>query len=222
MGLTAGVEALRHRGVSAGHWAHRIDTPRTACPRWLPGAVGLWWAKGRSSKGFSGMSGMADVVAHDALSGFAESAPRKQESSSRKVPQEEPLVPELTFPKRYKHRDVRSRSLSRHPKSTRCGRPRRIGRRGERNDVISEVSRMHVVLLATCAGIRSTSLRGSARQARQERGPQHAPAHRHSNARLQLKPLAGDAAYVFLSERQGPLTDSSMRKMIARAGELLG
>ena len=37
-----------------------------------------------------------------------------------------------------------------------------------------------------------------------------------------LKPLAGDAAYVFLSERQGPLTDSSMRKMIARAGELLG
>ena len=37
-----------------------------------------------------------------------------------------------------------------------------------------------------------------------------------------LKPLAGDAAYVFLSERQGPLTDSSVRKMIARVGELPG
>jgi integrase len=37
-----------------------------------------------------------------------------------------------------------------------------------------------------------------------------------------LKPLAGDAAYVFLSERQGPLTDSSVRTLIARAGELPG
>src|SRR3989442_9555502 len=35
-----------------------------------------------------------------------------------------------------------------------------------------------------------------------------------------LKRLAGDAAYVFLSERKGPLTDSSVRKMIAQAGEL--
>jgi integrase len=37
-----------------------------------------------------------------------------------------------------------------------------------------------------------------------------------------LKRLAGDAAYVFLSERKGSLTDSSVRKMIARAGELAG
>src|SRR5262249_1137523 len=37
-----------------------------------------------------------------------------------------------------------------------------------------------------------------------------------------LKPLAGDAASVFLSERQGPLTDSSVRMMIARASELPG
>jgi len=34
-----------------------------------------------------------------------------------------------------------------------------------------------------------------------------------------LKRLAGESAYVFLSERKGPLTDSSVRKMIAQAGE---
>jgi site-specific recombinase XerD len=32
--------------------------------------------------------------------------------------------------------------------------------------------------------------------------------------------LAGESAYVFLSERKGPLTDSSVRKMIALAGEV--
>jgi integrase len=37
-----------------------------------------------------------------------------------------------------------------------------------------------------------------------------------------LKRLAGESAYVFLSERKGPLSDSSVRKMIARAGELAG
>jgi site-specific recombinase XerD len=31
---------------------------------------------------------------------------------------------------------------------------------------------------------------------------------------------AAEAAYVFLSERKGPLTDSSVRKMIAQAGEI--
>jgi integrase len=34
-----------------------------------------------------------------------------------------------------------------------------------------------------------------------------------------LKRLAGESAYVFLSERKGPLTDSSVRKMMAQAGE---
>jgi type 1 fimbriae regulatory protein FimE len=33
-----------------------------------------------------------------------------------------------------------------------------------------------------------------------------------------LKRRAPDAAYVFLSERKGPLTDSGVRKMIAQAG----
>jgi len=37
-----------------------------------------------------------------------------------------------------------------------------------------------------------------------------------------LKRLAGASAYVFLSERKGPLTDSSVRKMIAQAGERAG
>ena len=35
-----------------------------------------------------------------------------------------------------------------------------------------------------------------------------------------LKRLAGASPYVFLSERKGPLTDSSVRKMIAHAGEV--
>jgi integrase len=34
-----------------------------------------------------------------------------------------------------------------------------------------------------------------------------------------LKRLAGESAYVFLSERKGPLTDSSVRKRMAQAGE---
>src|SRR5437016_1524056 len=35
-----------------------------------------------------------------------------------------------------------------------------------------------------------------------------------------LKRLAGESPYVFLSERKGPLTDSSVRKMIAQAGKV--
>jgi type 1 fimbriae regulatory protein FimB/type 1 fimbriae regulatory protein FimE len=35
-----------------------------------------------------------------------------------------------------------------------------------------------------------------------------------------LKRTSGDAVYVFLSERKGPLTDSSVRKMMAQAGAL--
>ena len=35
-----------------------------------------------------------------------------------------------------------------------------------------------------------------------------------------LKNAVSDAAYVFLSERKGPLTDSSVHKMIAHAGEV--
>jgi integrase len=34
--------------------------------------------------------------------------------------------------------------------------------------------------------------------------------------------LVGETAYVFFSERKGPLTDASVRKMIARAGGLAG
>jgi integrase len=37
-----------------------------------------------------------------------------------------------------------------------------------------------------------------------------------------LKRLAGESAYVFLSECKGPLTDSSVRKMMAQAGERAG
>src|SRR5207249_2329399 len=35
-----------------------------------------------------------------------------------------------------------------------------------------------------------------------------------------LKRLAGESPSVFLSERKGPLTDSSVRKMVAQAGEV--
>ena len=35
-----------------------------------------------------------------------------------------------------------------------------------------------------------------------------------------LKSAAPDSVYVFVSERKGPLTDSSVRKMMAQAGEI--
>ena len=42
---------LRHRGVSAGHWAHRRHPPHGMPPLASPGAVGLWWA-GKTRKRF--------------------------------------------------------------------------------------------------------------------------------------------------------------------------
>ena len=170
---------------------------------------------------------MADVVAHDALLWVRRVRARKQESSSRKVPQGGTSGAGAYLPKRYKHRDVRSRSLSRHPKSTRCGRPRRIGRRGERNDTMILPAYRHGLRVAALMHLRWDQVdlaQGLLHVRRVKSGvpSTHPLTGTAMRALRKLKPLAGDAAYVFLSERQGPLTDSSMRKMIARAGELLG
>jgi len=136
-------------------------------------------------------------------------------------------VPELIFPKRHKHRDVRSREPLTPPKvdKVRKAAPYRPPWRAQRHDDSPGLPAWLACCCTHAPALGSDRPRSGAlaRQARHERGPEHAPAHRHSNACLRkLKPLAGDAAYVFLSERQGPLTDSSVRKMIARVGELPG
>jgi hypothetical protein len=151
---------------------------------------------------------------------------------NRKVPpgkflREEPLVPELTFPKRHKHRDVRSREPLTPPKvdKVRQAAPYRPPWRAQRQDDSPGLPAWLACCCTHAPALGSGRPRSGAlaRQAHQERGPStHPLTGTAMHALRKRKPLAGDAAYVFFSERQGPLTDSSVRTMIARAGELPG
>jgi type 1 fimbriae regulatory protein FimB/type 1 fimbriae regulatory protein FimE len=114
-------------------------------------------------------------------------------------------VPKLTFPKRHKHTDIRSRE---HLTPTEVEKlqkaARSIGRHGERNATM--------ILLAYRHGLRVSeliTLRWD--QLDLDQGLLHV--RRLKNGVPSTHPLTG-------TERKGPLTDSSVRKMIARAGEV--
>lgn len=122
------------------------------------------------------------------------------------------------------NRDVRSREYLTNKEVTRLqDAARKIGRHGHRGTTL--------ILLAYCHGLRVSeviSLRWD--QVDLSQGLLHV--NRSKNGTASTHPLGGpeiralrrlqrdypETSYVFVTERKGPLTDSNVRKMIARAG----
>jgi type 1 fimbriae regulatory protein FimE len=140
--------------------------------------------------------------------------------------EEEILVPKLTFPKRHKRADVRSREYLTAAEVERLRKAaRRIGRHGLRNDTMILLAYRHGLRVAELITLRWDQLdldHGFLHVRRVKRGlpSTHPLTAGEMRALRRLKSRASDAAYVFLSERKGPLTDSSVRKMVAQAGAL--
>jgi integrase len=138
------------------------------------------------------------------------------------------LVPKLTFPKRHKHTDVRAREHLTPPEVEKLRKATRgIGRHGERNATMTLLAYRHGLRVSELIRLRWDQLdldQGLLHVRRVKNGvpSTHPLTGSEIRALRKLKRLAGESAYVFLSERKGPLTDSSVRKMIARAGELAG
>ena len=135
-------------------------------------------------------------------------------------------MPKLTFPKRHKHRDVRSREHLTPPEVEKLRKAARsLGRHGDRNDTMILLAYRHGLRVSELINLRWDQLdldQGLFHVRRVKNGvpSTHPLTGVEMRALRKLKRLAGDAAYVFLSERKGPLTDSSVRKMIAQAGEV--
>src|SRR5919108_143218 len=135
---------------------------------------------------------------------------------NRKVPpgkflREEPLVPELTFPKHHKYRDVRSREPLTPPKvaKVRKAAPYRPPWRAQRHDDSPGLPAWLACCCTHAPALGSDRPRSGAlaRQARHERGPQHAPAHRHSHARLTKPQTLGRRRSLCVSLRASGATD---------------
>jgi len=134
-------------------------------------------------------------------------------------------VPTLTFPKRHKHADVRSREYLTPAEVNRLRQAARsIGRHGLRNDTMILLAYRHGLRVSELISIRWDQFdleQGLFHVRRLKRGvpSTHPLTGGEIRALRRVKSRSPDAAYVFLSERKGPLTDSSGRKMIAQAGE---
>jgi len=128
-------------------------------------------------------------------------------------------------PRRQKNRDVRSREYLTDKEVSRLqDAARKIGRHGHRDGTL--------ILLAYRHGLRVSeviSLRWD--QVDLSQGLLHV--NRSKNGTASTHPLGGpeiralrrqqrdypETPYVFVTERKGPLTDSNVRKMVARAGQ---
>lgn len=138
-------------------------------------------------------------------------------------------MPKLAFPKRHKHADVRSREYLTAAEVTRLRKAARsVGRHGLRNDTMILLAYRHGLRVSELIALRWDQVdldQGFLHVRRRKRGlpSTHPLTPAEIRALRQLQHRAPtDAAYVFLSERKGPLTDSSVRKMIAQAGERAG
>lgn len=135
-------------------------------------------------------------------------------------------MPKLAFPKRHKHADVRSREYLTEAEVDRLRKAARsVGRHGLRNDTMILLAYRHGLRVSELIALRWEQFdldQGFFHVRRLKRGvpSTHPLTGGEIRALRRLKSAAPDSAYVFVSERKGPLTDSSMRKMIAQAGEL--
>ena len=134
-------------------------------------------------------------------------------------------MPKLAFPKRHTHAEVRSREHLTPPEVEKLRKAARsMGRHGERNDTMILLAYRHGLRVSELITLRWDQLdleQGLLHVRRVKNGvpSTHPLTGAEIRALRKLKRLVGDSAYVFLSERKGPLTDSSVRKMMAQAGE---
>ena len=137
-------------------------------------------------------------------------------------------MPKLAFPKRHKHRDVRSREHLTPPEVDKLRKAARsIGCHGERNDTMILLAYRHGLRVAELIHLRWDQLdldQGLFHVRRIKNGvpSTHPLTGAEIRALRKRKRLTGASAYVFLSERKGPLTDSSVRKIMAQASERAG
>jgi len=135
-------------------------------------------------------------------------------------------VPTLAFPKRHKHTDVRSREYLTAAEVDRLRKAARsVSRHGLRNATMILLAYRHGLRVAELINLRWDQLdleQGFFHVRRLKRGvpSTHPLTGGEIRALRRLKSAAPDMIYVFVSERKGPLTDSSVRKMVARAGEI--
>jgi len=150
----------------------------------------------------------------------------RQPSKTGKLLVEEKLVPKLAFPKRHKHADVRSREYLTEAEVDRLRKAARsVGRHGLRNDTMILLAYRHGLRVSELIALRWEQFdldQGFFHVRRLKRGvpSTHPLTGGEIRALRRLKNASPDSASVFVSERKGPLTDSSVRKMIAQAGEL--
>jgi type 1 fimbriae regulatory protein FimB/type 1 fimbriae regulatory protein FimE len=135
-------------------------------------------------------------------------------------------VPKLTFPKRHKHRDVRSREHLTPAEVEKLRKAARsIGRHGDRNATMILLAYRHGLRVSELIHLRWDQVDLDhalfhVRRLKHGVPSTHPLTGTEIRALRKLKRMTGDSVYVFLSERKGPLTDSSVRKMMAQAGEL--
>jgi integrase len=135
-------------------------------------------------------------------------------------------MPKLAFPKRHKYTDVRSREYLTAAEVDRLRKAARsIGRHGLRNDTMILLAYRHGLRVSELITLRWDQFdldHGFFHVRRLKRGvpSTHPLTTGEIRALRRLQNAAADSAYVFVSERKGPLTDSSVRKMIAQAGAI--
>jgi hypothetical protein len=141
---------------------------------------------------------------------------------NRKVPQGGTSGAEAYLPKRHKHRDVRSREHLTPPEvdKLRKAAPYRPPWRAQRHDDSPGLPTWLACCCTHAPALRSGRPRSGAlaRQARQERGPQHAPAHRHSNAHLTKTQTPGRRRSLCVSLRASGAPDGFERAQDDRSG----
>ena len=134
-------------------------------------------------------------------------------------------MPDRTFPKRHKHADVRSREYLTAAEVERLRKAvRGVGRHGLRNDTMILLAYRHGLRVSELVHLRWDQVdldQGFLHVRRLKHGvpSTHPLTGSEIRALRRLAKQAPEQAYVFLSERHGPLTASSVRKMLAQAGE---
>jgi type 1 fimbriae regulatory protein FimE len=127
-------------------------------------------------------------------------------------------------PRRRKNKDVRSREYLTDKEVTRLqDAAKRIGRHGHRDASLILLAYRHGLRVSEITALRWDQVdlsQGLLRVNRSKNGTAstHPLGGPEIRALRRLQRDYPETPYVFLTERRGPLTDSSVRKMIARAG----
>ena len=134
----------------------------------------------------------------------------------------------VTLPARKKNKDLRPREyLTGSEIELLMKAARNIGRHGHRDSTLILIGYRHALRVSELIALRWDSvnlIQGLMHINRLKSGvaSSHPMSGMEIHALRQLKRSYGQSPYVFLTERKGPLTSSTVRKMVARAGVATG